>query len=81
MKILQVNLGRGRAAHDLAFLTAGEQEAEIIVVAQPNKKIAGRDRLLADARLDVAVYLRNRRLEIKEHRSVEGYMHLSNLHW
>lgn len=41
MKILQANIGRGRAAHDLVFLTTGEDKAEIIVVASWGREEAG----------------------------------------
>ncbi|KAG5886457.1 hypothetical protein JTB14_012869 [Gonioctena quinquepunctata] len=39
MTILQTNLGRNRAAHDAAFATATDIDADIIVVSEPNKKI------------------------------------------
>lgn len=73
MKVLQVNLGRGRSAHDLAFLTAEEEEAKVIVVSEPNKKMVGSGRWLTDTRQDVAIYLRNKRLGVKEHKCGAGF--------
>lgn len=39
MKVLLMSLEWGKAAHDLAFLAADEEVADIIVVVEPNKRI------------------------------------------
>ncbi|KAK9709304.1 hypothetical protein QE152_g26700 [Popillia japonica] len=43
LKVLQTNLGRGRAAHDLAYATAKNKGVDIILVSEPNKTITKGD--------------------------------------
>lgn len=49
LKILQINVGRSRAAHDMAFLVVGEEDAVIIIASVSGK-------WLSDGRQDVAAY-------------------------
>lgn len=74
IKILQLNLGRGRAAHYLAFLTLDEEEVDVLVVAEPNKKIVSGTRWLADSRRDVGIYFRNKKVGVVEHMCGDGYV-------
>lgn len=74
LKILQVNLGRGKAAHDLAFLTSEEEDVDVLVVAEPNKKIASGRRWIADGNLDVAVYFVNKNVGVVDHICRDSYV-------
>lgn len=38
LRILQTNLGRGRASHDLAYAMICKRKADLLFVAEPNKK-------------------------------------------
>ncbi|KAK9745950.1 Endonuclease-reverse transcriptase [Popillia japonica] len=40
MKVLQVNLGRGRAAHDVLYATVCEKDIDIVLISEPNVKIS-----------------------------------------
>lgn len=63
MKILQVNLGRSKRAHDMAFLTANEEGIDVIVASEPNKNII-KNNWITDTKGDVAILLRNRNIKI-----------------
>lgn len=76
IKILQTNLGRERAAHDLAYATAVKEKIDIMVVGEPNKKIASNIKWIQDKRSDVAVLFLNKNLEIIEVNSNEGYLRI-----
>ncbi|CAH1960191.1 unnamed protein product [Acanthoscelides obtectus] len=39
LRILQTNLGRETAAHDIAFATVAEYNIDLLVVGEPNKTI------------------------------------------
>lgn len=81
MKILQINLGRRRMAHDMAHLVATEKEMDLIVACEPNKKLAEGVGWLTDVNGDVAIYFRNRNLEIRSYERKEGYMKVSFKEW
>jgi len=40
IRILQINIGEGRAAHDLMLATAAQMEVDILAVTEPNKAIS-----------------------------------------
>lgn len=73
-KILQTNLGRMRAAHDLAYATAKHKGFDIIVISEPNKKIIEGNEWIKDKRKDVAVLFVNRMLEVTSVMVEEGYV-------
>ncbi|KAK9693477.1 Endonuclease-reverse transcriptase [Popillia japonica] len=64
LKILQTNLGRGRAAHDLAYATAKQKGVELLIVCEPNKTITKSSEWIKDERGDVAVLFINKTLSV-----------------
>lgn len=74
LKILQTNLGRSRAAHDMAEETAARNDVDIIVVSEPNRRVLKKAGWLKDKRGDVGVYFRNRKLELRQTKAGEGYI-------
>lgn len=60
IKLLQVNVGRSRAATDLALATAQEKEADVLVLIEPNVRKVQGSPWLQDRRCDVAINLLNR---------------------
>lgn len=64
MAVLQVNLRRGRAAIDLAFLCE-EKGEPVIVLAESNKILVNNSRWLSKCSLTVVLYIRNQKL-VKE---------------
>ena len=69
IRVLQTNLGRSRAAHDLTDATAARKNIELLVVAEPNKNIVRKqnNNWLSHRNSDVAIKIRNRRMGIKDH--------------
>lgn len=65
MKVLQTNLNRQKSAHDMAYLIAARETADIIVVSEPNRKIVQDTKWITDKNMDVAVYFQNRNLAVK----------------
>lgn len=61
--IIQTNANRSRGAHDLMFKTAMEAGAEIVIISEPNKKMAKERGWLMDEREDVAIWVRGRKKE------------------
>lgn len=77
IKILQTNLGRRRAAHDLAYAYAKQQSIDIIIVSEPNKKLVNSDEWIKDRRGDVAVLFVNKGVEILGVMCGDGYVCLN----
>lgn len=60
MRFLQINVGRGREAHNVAFATADRIKADVIIIIEPNVKITEGGAWVKDRRKDVAIFLRKR---------------------
>ncbi|XP_023024660.2 uncharacterized protein [Leptinotarsa decemlineata] len=74
VKILQTNLGKARAAHDLAYAKCKKEQLDLLIVAEPNKaKIKGKT-WIQDKRQDVAMLILNRTLEVVSTKEMEGYI-------
>ncbi|KAK9737960.1 hypothetical protein QE152_g10291 [Popillia japonica] len=65
LRILQTNLNRMRAAHDMAFVTAVDLDIDVVVVSEPNKKFIEGKRWCKDKRQDVAILFHNQKTRIK----------------
>lgn len=67
LRILQTNLGRARVAHDIAMSVSRDPQGgvDILVVAEPNRKITGVTDWLRDLDGDVAVYCVNKHVGVK----------------
>lgn len=63
-KILQVNLGRARAAHDLMWATAVKEGIDVVVISEPNKRICAQRGWITDMNGDMAVAIMNNRVEV-----------------
>ncbi|KAK9729591.1 hypothetical protein QE152_g15874 [Popillia japonica] len=81
IKILQVNLGRSRIAHDLLYAIACENNIDIVVISEPNKKISERYNFIMDNKKDVAIYLRNKNVGIRSHTAGNGYISIVWDNW
>lgn len=77
IKILQINVGRARRAHDVAYATAIKEDIDIIFIQEPNKKIVKNMGLISDTRQDVAVLVLNKKVGITDHKCKTGYIRLS----
>lgn len=72
MKILQANLGRARAAHDLAFAAAAENDVDLLVISEVNKTLGRNSAWLVDKREDAGVFCRNKNLGIVSCSKLDG---------
>lgn len=64
VRILQVNIDRGREATDLLFKTAMTAKVDMILMAEPNKKKVCLGRWLKDKKMDAAILVLNRDIEV-----------------
>lgn len=76
IQILQINLGRARAAHDLTHATARKIEADFIVVSEPNKQISKGNKWIKDINGDAAIYCCNSKVKMKGIRASKGWVKL-----
>lgn len=76
IKIMQVNLGRSRAAHDIMFEEAFAENASLVIVSEPNKIIAKGSKWETDLESDVAVYFPNRNLVVDKTFKGRGFVAL-----
>ncbi|KAK9729861.1 hypothetical protein QE152_g15703 [Popillia japonica] len=76
MKILQANLRRGRAAHDIAYASAKEIGADILIVGEPNKNTVRGSDWIKDRKGDVAILFLNKRIVVLKVKPEEGYVYL-----
>lgn len=65
-------MGRARAAHDLALLTAAEEGSDVLLVSEPNKKLSTRG-WITDKKKDAAIYFKCNRFAIKDQFDGEGF--------
>lgn len=72
LNFLQTNLGRSYAAHDIAYATALQMDADILIASEPNKKIASGKSWICDNKKDVAVKLINSNLQVQKIDKGEG---------
>ncbi|XP_072398241.1 uncharacterized protein [Diabrotica undecimpunctata] len=77
LKILQVNIGRAKAAHDLIHSKALEINADLIIVPEPNKNIVRKFGWITDTRSDVAIFLLNKSVQIKKITKKEGFIKIN----
>lgn len=77
LKVMQTNLGRGRAAHDLAYATARKEGVDILLVGEPNKTITKGGEWIKDERGDVAVLLINKKVIVTQTKAGKGYVSIS----
>ncbi|XP_072395164.1 uncharacterized protein [Diabrotica undecimpunctata] len=74
LKILQVNIGRAKVAHDLIYAKALAINADLIIVPEPNVNIVKKFGWITDTRSDVAIYLMNKRVQIRKITKKEGFV-------
>lgn len=82
IKILQTNLHRERAAHDMAQLTSHTRDIDLIMASEPNKTLVRNSKWIVDINLDVAVNFRNTNIEVEKIEREEGILvvHLKRYH-
>lgn len=77
MRVLQVNLGRGRAAHDMAIANARQKGVDLVVVSEVNKKIGRKSGWIMDLREDAGIYVVNRKMKGEVVVKGKGYVGVS----
>lgn len=73
---MQANLGRARAAHDIAWADVTEQKVDMVVISEPNRSICGNKGLITDGKGNVALGIINRRIQIINIRPKKNYIHV-----
>ncbi|KAK9687739.1 hypothetical protein QE152_g36041 [Popillia japonica] len=81
VRVLQVNLGRGRVAHDIAYAVACERNIDVIVISEPNKKLSSTPGYIADQNQNVAIYVKNKNAGIISSFSGDGFVCLQWKEW
>lgn len=81
IKVMQVNLGRARNAHDVALATARKEEIDLLIISEPNKKIAENRKFLCDTEKDISVQILNQDVGIRRHISGTGFIVLTFNDW
>lgn len=76
IRILQINLGRSRVAHDLAYATATRIKADIILASEPNRAIVERGNWITDKNCDAAINCINKRIKMIGIRRSKGWTRL-----
>ena len=73
-RVLQTNLGRARASHDLAYAIALERNVDILIVGEPNKKLTRDSKWIVDNGQDVAVWFVSKKIKVNEIRKFDGFL-------
>lgn len=76
VQIMQLNLGRARAAHDMALEEAMRRKADIMFISEPNRKICTGAGWHMERGGDVALRVCNSNLEITRMVLRKSYVHL-----
>lgn len=74
LKILQGNIDRGREAMDLIYQIAGEEKADIIIMAEPNRIKVTQSNWLVDNRIDIAIRINNKNIQITQTGRGDGFV-------
>lgn len=77
LNLLQTNLGRSYAAHDIAYATSLEKDVDILIAAEPNKKIVSGRNWISDNSKDVGVRLINSNMQVRRVDRGEGVLTIS----
>lgn len=73
---MQTNLGRARAAHDIAWADVTEQKVDMVVISEPNRSICRNKGLITDGNGNVALGIINRRIQIINITPKQNYIHV-----
>lgn len=76
LKILQVNLGRASAAHDMAWATAMASSTDVLIITEPNKKLCEKNKWYTDKKKDVAIALVNNTVLVNKVYTCEHFVHV-----
>ncbi|KAG5880287.1 hypothetical protein JTB14_020033 [Gonioctena quinquepunctata] len=80
LKIIQANLNRSRAAHDLASAIVAEKNVDLLIVSEPNKKLIESQAWLKDERGDVAALFLNKSVEVNKVSRKRGFLWIHMSH-
>lgn len=72
--IIQINLNRCRAAHDLLQAVAENMKADILVTSEPNKAVMRDARWFTDSENDVAIKIVNKYVKVQRTGDGPGYV-------
>lgn len=72
--MLQINIDRGKAAHDLLLATASSMSADLVMLSEPNRKLAKAAGWECDARGDAALVILNKTLTVSEIYRGKGFI-------
>lgn len=61
-----INVGRARAAHDLAIATALRMDVDILIIVESNMRMTEKNQEIKDSSCDIAVLRMNKRSECME---------------
>ncbi|KAG5858216.1 hypothetical protein JTB14_017266 [Gonioctena quinquepunctata] len=81
VRILQTDLGRARAAHDEAEITAYGDQSDIIIISEPNEHFSAGERFIRDKNRDVAIKLIKETIQIRTIKTDKGYIALEFRDW
>nr|CAH7736980.1 unnamed protein product [Callosobruchus chinensis] len=73
VKLLQINVDRGREAHDLLCAKAADLRADVILVAEPNKTKVTSQGWNTDARKDTAICIMSQEINVLATGMGSGY--------
>ena len=62
LKVLQININRCKAAHDILEHFLKENRIDLVVITEPNKKIATTSDFITDLDIDVAIKIVNKNI-------------------
>ena len=62
LKVLQININRCKAAHDILEHFLKENRIDLVVIIEPNKKIATTSDFITDRDIDVAIKIVNKNI-------------------
>lgn len=74
IKFIQINLGRGRNAHDLLDDFSSKYNPGVMILSEPNKKISGEKNYLLDQRQDAALVILDRNIKVGKTFSERGFV-------
>lgn len=81
MRILQTNLGRSPAAHDIAYAVARERNVDLVIIAEPNVKLAIDQGLWLDNRNNVAMLVINKHIGVSQVERGAGFVKVTFDGW
>lgn len=74
LNVLQINVDRGKQAHDLLYETITRLRISVVILSEPNRKISQTKPWFLDNKIDSAIMITNKKIKVTETGKGDGFI-------